>query len=201
MLPRVAALAADVGIDDIPLDTRMADATPLLRRAFTSRARLRSIRRSSCSSIPPRIWSPDEVRKVGGRCEERLETRGLTILGLMMDERFAKATGGRLLFWQPATGEDAANAFALRVMARQRLLLDVHRDRLAQAIERAVQVVAELQRQLVRAGFELHVDFGGARAEVNPRWRALHDFRSWRQTVHVDAEMVMAHTGANLLRR
>jgi len=31
--------------------------------------------------------------------------RGLTTVGLLMDEKFAKATGGRLLTWQPATGE------------------------------------------------------------------------------------------------
>ena len=31
--------------------------------------------------------------------------RRLTTVGLLMDEKFAKATGGRLMFWQPATGE------------------------------------------------------------------------------------------------
>jgi hypothetical protein len=64
-----------------------------------------------------------------------------------------------------------------------------------------VQVVAELQRELVLAGLELHVDFSRPRAEVDPRRRALHDFRSSRQTVHVDAEVMVAHARANLLGR
>ena len=43
---------------------------------------------------------------VRGHREGRLpRRRGLTTVGLLMDERFAKATGGRLLVWQPATGE------------------------------------------------------------------------------------------------
>src|SRR5687767_10071637 len=64
-----------------------------------------------------------------------------------------------------------------------------------------MEVVSELQRELVRAWFELDVNFCGTRSEVHPRRCALDDFGSCRQAIHVDAEMVMAHSGTNLFGR
>ena len=120
--PRVASLAAEAGIDAASLDTRVGDASPLLRsRIYLARA----------LALDPAILvleHPTANSRPTRRRHSRLSSaaspaaRRLTTLGLLMDEKFAKATGGRLLFWQPATGEmDAAVAFAkaLRDFGRQ----------------------------------------------------------------------------------
>ena len=112
-----------------------------------------------------------------------------------MDEKFAKATGGRLLVWQPATGrcerQEVLESYFWTVM-----LIVV-----AEPFDRAMQVVAELQRQLVRARLELHVDLGVAGAEVHPVRCPLHDLGAGRQAILFDADMVMAHARPNLRRR
>ena len=54
---------------------------------------------------PTANLSPDEAKAFAAIVSKVSEHRGLTTIGLLMDERFAKATGGRLLIWQPATGD------------------------------------------------------------------------------------------------
>ncbi|HET7154524.1 MAG TPA: hypothetical protein VFI87_04055 [Hyphomicrobiaceae bacterium] len=105
ILTRVAALSAEVGIDGSALDTRVADAAPLLRsQIFLARA-LALDPVILVLEHPTANLSPEEAKTfaaIVGRVSTR---RGLTTIGLLMDEKFAKATGGRLLTWQPATGE------------------------------------------------------------------------------------------------
>ena len=105
IMTRVAALSAEVGIDAASLESRVVDAVPLLRsKIYLARALALDpeilVLEHPTANLPPddaRTFA-DIVGTVSGR-------RGLTTLGLLMDERFAKATGGRLLTWQPATGE------------------------------------------------------------------------------------------------
>ena len=60
---------------------------------------------------------------------------------------------------------------------------------------RVVQVVAELQRELVLARGQLPVEHVLAVAEVDPRRRALDDVLAGRQTVLIDADVVVRHAG------
>ena len=105
VMTRVAALAAGVGIDAVTLDTPVAHAAPLLRsRIYLARA----------LSLDPEIvvlehptanLSADDAKAYAAVVRTVSERRRLTVIGLLMDEKFAKATGGRLLTWQPATGK------------------------------------------------------------------------------------------------
>ena len=105
ILSRVNVLAAEVGIQDALLGVRMADAPPLLRaRVYLARA----------LSLDPTVvvlehpsagLNPDDSAHLARVVKRIGADRGLTMVGLLMDERFAKATGGRLLKWQPATGD------------------------------------------------------------------------------------------------
>jgi ABC-type transporter Mla maintaining outer membrane lipid asymmetry ATPase subunit MlaF len=105
IMTRVSALAADIGISSSALDTRIAEASPLVRvQVYLARA-LALDPAVLVLEHPTASLSPDEgsayaeiVKTVAGR-------RGVTTIGLLMDEGFAKRTGGRLLMWQPATGE------------------------------------------------------------------------------------------------
>src|SRR6185312_6892717 len=65
----------------------------------------------------------------------------------------------------------------------------------ADALAFVVQIVAELQRQPVLAGRELHVDFRVAFAEMDPRRRALDDRLCWLQASGVDADVIVANSG------
>ena len=71
--------------------------------------------------------------------------RGLTTIGLLMDERFAKAIGGRLLTWQPATGETRplSSAFA-KAAARQATVLDAQPD----VLNHNTETIARLYRRV-----------------------------------------------------
>ena len=102
---RVEALAAEVGIDPSVLDTRIADAPPLLRsRVYLGRAlaldpAILVLEHPTANLLQPGATEyAHAVKRVS-------EKRRLTTVGLLMDEKFATATGGRVLFWQPATGE------------------------------------------------------------------------------------------------
>src|SRR5262249_49101921 len=64
-------------------------------------------------------------------------------------------------------------------------------DRLTQSLAGLVQIVTQLQRELVRARRQLHVDFGFAVAEMHPCRRAFYDRGSRRQAVLIDADVMM----------
>jgi ABC-type transporter Mla maintaining outer membrane lipid asymmetry ATPase subunit MlaF len=102
---RVSALAAEVGIDPGLLETRVADTTPLLR----SRLHLARALALDPSVIlfehPSANLSVEEAKEYAAVVGTVSRARSVTMIGLLMDERFATATGGRLLYWQPATGE------------------------------------------------------------------------------------------------
>ena len=102
---RVEALAAEVGIDPSVLDTRIADAPPLLRsRVYLGRAL--ALDPAILVLEHPTANLPQAVATEYAHAVKRVsEKRLLTTVGLLMDEKFANATGGRVLYWQPATGE------------------------------------------------------------------------------------------------
>ncbi|MSO56740.1 MAG: hypothetical protein EXQ55_07440 [Acidobacteria bacterium] len=105
VLVRVTALAAEVGVDASQLASRMADAAPLLRsRVYLARA-LALDPAILVLEHPSATLAPVDAKTLAGIVRSVTQARALTTLGLMMDAAFAKATGGRLLLWRPATGE------------------------------------------------------------------------------------------------
>ena len=115
---RVSSLAAEVGIDMSLLDTRMAHATPLLRsRIYLARA----------LAVDPSVLLLDHptanleergVPDYAALVKRICETRRLTTLGLMMDEKFA-TSHRRPTAFLAAGHRGNASAVALRAMARQ----------------------------------------------------------------------------------
>jgi hypothetical protein len=57
--------------------------------------------------LPTANLSPEDAGTFAAIVSAVSKRRSLTTIGLLMDERFARATGGQLLVWQPATGEVA----------------------------------------------------------------------------------------------
>ena len=105
IMTRVAALSVEAGIEASALNRRAADAGPLLRsQIFLARA-LAFDPIVLVLEHPTANLSPDDAKTFGGIVARVSARRALTTVGLLMDEKFAKATGGRLLIWQPATGE------------------------------------------------------------------------------------------------
>ncbi len=105
VMTRVVPLAAEVGIDAATLDTRVADAAPLLRsQIFLARA-LALDPAILVLEHPTANLSLEDAGVFAGIVSAVSKHRCLTTIGLLMDERFARATGGQLLVWQPATGE------------------------------------------------------------------------------------------------
>jgi ABC-type transporter Mla maintaining outer membrane lipid asymmetry ATPase subunit MlaF len=105
IMARVTELAAEVGIDAAILDTRVADAAPLLRsQVYLARA-LAFDPAILVLEHPTANLSPHEAKAFAAIVRQVSERRSVTTIGLSMDETFAKATGGRLLIWQPAAGE------------------------------------------------------------------------------------------------
>ena len=105
ILARVKVLAAEVGIQDSQLEEAIADAPPLLRsRVYLARA----------LSLDPAVvvlehpsagLDSNDAQQLADVVRRLCERRQLTIVGVLMDEKFAKASGSRLLRWQPATGD------------------------------------------------------------------------------------------------
>lgn len=116
---RVVALALDAGIEASQLDTPVADAAPLARsRIYLARA-LALDPAVLILEHPTASLSAEDAQLFAATVKRIAEKRGLTTIGLLMDERFARATGGRLLFWQPASGEmRPPSRFALRRLKR-----------------------------------------------------------------------------------
>jgi putative ABC transport system ATP-binding protein len=102
---RVGSLAAEVGIDRSRLHLMVGEADPMLR------ARVRLARALALNPTflvlehPTAALSDQDAQPYAALIASVCESRALTTVALSMDERFAKALGGRLLVWQPATGE------------------------------------------------------------------------------------------------
>jgi ABC-type branched-subunit amino acid transport system ATPase component len=110
IMSRVSALAAEVGIENGCLDMPIRDATPLLRSQIYL-ARALAFNPEILVLEHPTAHLPADDGKTFANIIKRVsETRGLTTIGLLMDETFAKATGGQLLLWQPATGDLVARS-------------------------------------------------------------------------------------------
>lgn len=105
IMARVVALAAEVGIDMDALETRVADGPPLLRAQVHLARALAFDPAVLLLEHPTANLSADDAKLYASIVKAAAERRNLTTMGLLMDEKFAKATGGRLMFWQPATGE------------------------------------------------------------------------------------------------
>ena len=105
VMARVTTLAAETGIAAESLASRAADAAPLLRSKIYLARALALDPAVLVLEHPTANLSPDDANAFAAIISGISARRGLTTIGLLMDERFAKATGGRLLRWQPATGE------------------------------------------------------------------------------------------------
>lgn len=105
VMDRVAALAADVAIDPRDLEMRAGEAPALLRSKIYLARALALDPAILVLEHPTANLSADDAKVFAEIVSTVSARRSLTTLGLLMDERFAKATGGRLLMWQPATGE------------------------------------------------------------------------------------------------
>ena len=105
ILERVAPLAAEAGIDPSLLGIRVGEADPLLR------ARIRMARALAFDPAvlvlehPTATLSPEQAGPYAAVIKNVGISRNVTVVGLTADEKFAEQTGGRLLVWQPATGE------------------------------------------------------------------------------------------------
>jgi ABC-type transporter Mla maintaining outer membrane lipid asymmetry ATPase subunit MlaF len=113
ILARVSALGLEVGIAGAQLDTRVADASPLLRsQVYLGRA-LAFDPAVLVLEHPTANLHADDAVALARIVRDVSRRRRFTVIGLLMDENFAKATGGRLLTWQPATG-DVKERWSLR---------------------------------------------------------------------------------------
>jgi ABC-type transporter Mla maintaining outer membrane lipid asymmetry ATPase subunit MlaF len=105
VLARVSSLAGEVGIEASALNSRVADALPLLRsRIYLARALVLEPA-VLILEHPTANLGGKEITEYAAVVRRVAQARALAVLGLTMDEKFGKAAGGRLLFWQPATGE------------------------------------------------------------------------------------------------
>jgi ABC-type transporter Mla maintaining outer membrane lipid asymmetry ATPase subunit MlaF len=105
VMTQVAALADEVGITAESLHSRVADAPPLLRSTIHLARALALGPELLILEHPTANLPPDDARVFAATVRTVSGQRSLTTIGVLMDERFANATGGRLLMWQPATGE------------------------------------------------------------------------------------------------
>jgi putative ABC transport system ATP-binding protein len=105
VLARVVHLAGEIDIDRAQFDVPVAETSPAVR----ARVRLgRALALDPAVLVlehPTATLSRDDVRAYASVINQVWKRRRLTIVGLTMDEGFAKALDGRLLSWQPATGE------------------------------------------------------------------------------------------------
>jgi ribose transport system ATP-binding protein len=105
VMTRVAALAAEVAIDRPSLDTRAAEASQLLRSKIYLARGLSLDPAIVVLEHPTANLSPDEAIAYASVVRTVSDRRGVTVVGVLMDEKFARAAGGRLLTWQPASGD------------------------------------------------------------------------------------------------
>jgi predicted ABC-type transport system involved in lysophospholipase L1 biosynthesis ATPase subunit len=105
VLPRVRALAAETGIGEsvFAVAAGAADANTrarvLLARALALDPQILLLEH------PTAALKQEDVKAYAAVLKKISDRRALTMVALTVDEKFAKAFGGRLLTWQPATGE------------------------------------------------------------------------------------------------
>jgi ABC-type transporter Mla maintaining outer membrane lipid asymmetry ATPase subunit MlaF len=104
VMSRVADLAAEVGIGAESLETRVADGSPLLRSKIYLARALALDPEILVLEHPTANLSPDEAQAFAPIVNRLSQSRNVTTIGLLMDEKFARSTGGRLFHWEPATG-------------------------------------------------------------------------------------------------
>ena len=104
VMARVMPLASEAGIEAESLDSRVADASPLLRSKIYLARALAFDPSILVLEHPTANLSSDEAKAFAAVVSRVSIDRSLTTIGLLMDEKFAKSTGGRLLIWEPATG-------------------------------------------------------------------------------------------------
>ena len=102
---RVAVLAQEARIAAEALDTVVGQAPALLRAQINLARAIAFDPEMLVLEHPTAALTADQAQHYAAIVKDVSARRRLTTIGLLMDERFAKATGGRLLFWQPATGE------------------------------------------------------------------------------------------------
>jgi ABC-type transporter Mla maintaining outer membrane lipid asymmetry ATPase subunit MlaF len=105
VLARVTVLASEAGIEAPEIDVRAGDASPLLRARVRLARALALDPQVILLEHPTATLQPADARAYGTRLGEIAQQRALTLVALSMDEGFGKALGGRMLVWQPATGE------------------------------------------------------------------------------------------------
>ena len=105
IMHRVTALAEEVGIAAEAFDTPVAQAPPLVRAKINLARALAFDPEMLVLEHPTAALSAGDAQEYAAIVKRVSTRRRLTTVGLLTDEKFAKATGGRLLSWQPATGE------------------------------------------------------------------------------------------------
>jgi putative ABC transport system ATP-binding protein len=105
VLPRVRALAADTGISESMFNLvageadRNTRARVLLARALALDPEILLLEH------PTATLKQEDVKPYAALLKKISGRRKLTMVALTVDEKFARALGGRLLNWQPGTGE------------------------------------------------------------------------------------------------
>jgi ABC-type multidrug transport system ATPase subunit len=120
VMTRVSALAAEVGIEQARLETPVSDAPPLVRSQIYLARALAFNPDVLVLEHPTAHLERDAAKTFAEIIKVVAEKRGLTTIGLLMDKAFANATGGRLLMWQPATGEISSPSRFARLRAALR---------------------------------------------------------------------------------
>jgi ABC-type sulfate/molybdate transport systems ATPase subunit len=87
------------------MEIRLADAAPLLRARVNLGRALAFDPAVLVLEHPSANLAREDAAELASTVRNISRRRGLTTIGLLADQEFAKATGGRLLFWQPATGD------------------------------------------------------------------------------------------------
>jgi ABC-type lipoprotein export system ATPase subunit len=105
IVARVESLAEEAHIDTSTLRMPMTEASGLLRARVRLARALALQPEMLLVEHPSAELSSDEGPALAKSLKEISEDRALTTVTLTMDEKFAKALGGRLLVWQPATGD------------------------------------------------------------------------------------------------
>jgi ABC-type sugar transport system ATPase subunit len=113
VMMQVQALADEVEIPRDVLETRVAEATPLVRvQTFLARALAFDPALLVLEHPTANLSTGDAVR-LAEIVKRVSAARRLATVGLLMDEKFAKTVGGRLLTWQPATGETRERGWSI----------------------------------------------------------------------------------------
>lgn len=105
VLPRVRALAVETDIGESMFSIAAGDAGASIRaRVLLARA-LALDPEILLLEHPTAPLKQEDVKAYARLLKKISDRRKLTMVALTVDEKFAKALGGRLINWQPATGE------------------------------------------------------------------------------------------------